>query len=75
MNEAATLLGVSQGALLAWEERFGYPRSTRSDTGGRLYALDEVVALRNGLRSELSVAPAINRARGLTDRPRWLPTS
>jgi MerR family transcriptional regulator, light-induced transcriptional regulator len=63
MGEAAALLSVSPGALLAWEERFGFPRSTGSGTGGRLYALGEVVALRNGLKSELSVAPAIERAR------------
>jgi hypothetical protein len=63
ISEAATLLRVSPSALLAWEERFGYPTSTRSDTGDRLYALGELVALRNGLKSELSVTPAINRAR------------
>lgn len=63
MSEAAALLRVSQSAQLAWEERFGHPRSTRCDTGERLYALGEVIALRNGLKSEVSVAPAIHRAR------------
>lgn len=62
-SEAAALLSVRPSALVAWEERFGYPISTRSDTGGHLYALGELVALRNALKSELSVAPAINRAR------------
>jgi hypothetical protein len=63
MSEAAALLSVSPSALVAWGERFGHPTSTRSDTGGRLYARGELGALRNGLKSELSVAPAINRAR------------
>jgi hypothetical protein len=63
ISEAAAVLSVSPSALLAWEERFGYPSSTRSDTGESLYHPGELVALRTGLKSELSVAPAISRAR------------
>jgi hypothetical protein len=66
MSEAAAVLSVAPSALPAWEERFGYPHPVHGPTGQRLYALDELVALRDGLESELSVALAISKARDIS---------
>lgn len=71
LEEAAAELGVSPQTLLAWEVRFGYPRSSPSDVGGRaLYRQSEVIALRDALEHGLSIASAVNNARAATRRRR-----
>ena len=61
-EQAAGLLGVSSDVLQEWEHHFGYPRTTASADGGRIYAYCQVVALRDALMRELSVTSAIQTA-------------
>ena len=65
LDEAAAVLCVSPDALRAWEQRFGYPQSVCGASGERRYPREEVIALRDGLKHELSIASAINKARAL----------
>ena len=46
-----------------WERKFGFPRPMRSSGQHRLYAYAEIVALRDALRSGLSVSSAISTVR------------
>ena len=62
-DAAAALLGTSPFTLNMWEERFGFPVPERSADGQRLYADDAMLALRDALSCELSIAAAIGRAR------------
>jgi len=64
-DEAAALLCVRPDTLRAWEQRFGYPQSVFGGAGERRYAHEDVIALRESLKHELSIASAINRARAL----------
>jgi hypothetical protein len=59
---AAALLGTSPTILSLWEERFGYPVSERSSNGQPLYPDEAMIALRDALTRELSIASAITRA-------------
>ena len=59
---AARLLGASPATLHLWEERFGYPVSTREGDGGTRYSYAAVIALREALDRELSVAAAVAAA-------------
>ncbi len=61
---AAALLGTSTTILGLWVKRFGYPERVRSADGQWLYPDDAMVALRDALGRELSIASAITRARG-----------
>ncbi|HTP18025.1 MAG TPA: hypothetical protein VMJ65_00385 [Solirubrobacteraceae bacterium] len=67
LDEAAALLAVPPELLLAWEARYGFPISSPID---RLYSRSEVLALRNSLRSEASIASAVAHARERTQRRR-----
>lgn len=73
LTEAATVLRVSSDTLRAWERRFGYPHSVCGAAGQRRYPRGEVIALRDSLTVGLSIASAINDARGVSadsQRPR-----
>ncbi len=73
LTEAATVLRVSSDTLRAWERRFGYPHSVCGAVGQRRYSRGEVIALRDSLTVGLSIASAINQARGVSadsQRPR-----
>jgi hypothetical protein len=67
LDHAATLLGVSPRTLLAWQARYGFPTSNRSEPR---YSQSEVLALRDSLAHGLSIASAVNRARQQTKRRR-----
>ena len=62
-REAANLLNVSPNTLRTWERKFGYPRPSRSAGRHRSYAYAEIVALRDALKSGLSVPSAISAVR------------
>ena len=62
-DAAAALLGTSPTTLSLWEERFGYPVPVSSGDGQRLYPDEMMIALRDALDSELSIASAITQAR------------
>jgi DNA-binding transcriptional MerR regulator len=62
---AAALLGTTTAILSVWERRFGFPVPVRSDDGQRLYPEEAMIALRNALGRQLSVASAITEARGI----------
>lgn len=73
LTEAAAVLRVSSDTLRAWERRFGYPHSVCGAAGQRRYSRGEVIALRDSLTVGLSIASAINMARGVSadsQRPR-----
>jgi hypothetical protein len=59
---AAALLGTSPTILALWEKRFGYPVPESTNDGQPLYADEAMMALRDALGRELSVAAAISRA-------------
>jgi hypothetical protein len=63
VDEAAAVLCVSPDTLRAWEQRFGYPQSVPGGAGERRYPQGEVIALRDSLKSGLSIAAAIDKAR------------
>ena len=63
VREAATRLNVSPSTLRAWEQRFGFPRPSRSPGGHRLYRHADVAALRDALEQGLSISSAISRVR------------
>jgi hypothetical protein len=67
IEQAACVLGISPRTLLAWEERYGYPRSAE---GHLLYRESDVSALREALEHGLSVSSAVNSARATTRRRR-----
>lgn len=71
--EAARLLNVSPNTLRAWERRFSFPHPTRSEGGHRQYRRGEIAALRDALRSGLSISSAISHARA--DAVAGTPTS
>ena len=62
---AAALLGTSTTILGLWEKRFGDPERVRSADDQWLYADEAMIALRDALSRELSIASAITRARRL----------
>jgi hypothetical protein len=62
-DAAAAMLGTSPTILGLWEERFGYPVPVRSGDGQRLYPDEMMIALRDALDRELSIASAIFQAR------------
>jgi DNA-binding transcriptional MerR regulator len=61
-EDAARLLGVTPETLHAWEELYGFPRSSPAPEGGRRYSGADVHALLSALSSELSIASAIAAA-------------
>jgi DNA-binding transcriptional MerR regulator len=70
LTEAAAVLHVSPDTLRSWERRFGYPHPVTSGTGQQRYVRGEVFTLRDSLRTGLSVASAIEKARVLgTEHP------
>jgi hypothetical protein len=70
-REAAEALGVTPDVLLAWEERYGYPkRHPSSTTPDRLYSRAEVLALAESLQTGVSIPSAIDDAQAATKRRR-----
>ncbi|UJA20009.1 MerR family DNA-binding transcriptional regulator [Thermoleophilia bacterium SCSIO 60948] len=63
INTAAELLGVSTSTLRSWERRLGYPQPSRTPGQHRLYAVDEIEALRDALAETGSIASAVEVAR------------
>ena len=72
VGDAASLLGIAPDTLLAWEARYGFPTSSPSELR---YSRSEVLALRDGLRDEVSIASAVARARTQTRRRRAVATA
>jgi hypothetical protein len=69
IREAAATLGSSPNALRAWEARYGYPVSQLSAPGHeRTYRRAEVLALAEAMQTGLSIASAIESARGAVTR-------
>ena len=75
IKEVAEQTGVAAGTIRMWEQRYGFPEPARTGAGYRVYAADDVEALRRVLAYRhrgLSVPAAIERARetgGPSDRP------
>jgi DNA-binding transcriptional MerR regulator len=69
-DAAAALIGTSPTVLSLWEERFGYPMPVCSEDGQRLYPEETMIALREALGRELSIASAITEARRVQRRRR-----
>lgn len=63
INAAAELLGVSTSTLRSWERRLGYPTPSRTPGQHRLYALDELEALRDALAETGNISSAVEIAR------------
>ena len=42
ISEVEKLTGVSQSALRQWEVRYGWPHPRRSNSGGRIYNINDV---------------------------------
>jgi DNA-binding transcriptional MerR regulator len=64
--ELASLTGVGEATLRAWEDRYGAPRPARLPNGHRRYSSRDVDVVRAAVehrRSGLSVAAALARAR------------
>lgn len=60
---AAAMLGTSTTILSLWEERFGFPVRDGLLDGQPVYPDEMMMALRDALSRELSIASAITRAR------------
>jgi hypothetical protein len=60
---AALVLGTSPAVLTLWEQRFGYPVARRAADGRVTYPDYMVIALRDALTREASIAAAISQAR------------
>ncbi|MDQ3632507.1 MAG: MerR family transcriptional regulator [Actinomycetota bacterium] len=75
IKDVAERTGIAAGTIRMWEQRYGFPVPARSGAGYRLYAVDDVEALRRVLAFRhrgLSVPAAIERARetgGPSDHP------
>lgn len=75
IKEVAESAGVAAGTIRMWEQRYGFPQPARTDAGYRVYAEEDVEALRRVLAYRhrgLSVPAAIERAQengGPTDHP------
>ena len=65
LSYAAGLLGVSPETLMAWEARYGFPTSSASD---HRYNRSDVLALRDSILDEVSIAAAVARARRRSKR-------
>jgi hypothetical protein len=71
IDDAAEMLGVSPDVLLAWEGRYGFPKSCQWTTDrGLTYSRREVLALSEALERDLSLSSAIASARMDTTRQR-----
>ncbi len=65
IKEVAEQTGLAAGTIRMWEQRYGFPDPARTDSGYRVYAEDDVEALRRVLAYRhrgLSVPAAIERA-------------
>lgn len=67
---AAALLGTSTTILSLWEERFGFPVRESAADGRRFYPDGAMIALREALSRELSIASAITEARQAPGTPK-----
>lgn len=70
IKEVAESSGVAAGTIRMWEQRYGFPEPARTDAGYRVYAEDDVEALRRIVafrRRGLSVPASIERAQGAGD--------
>src|SRR3954470_23556310 len=67
IRDVAEQTGIAAGTLRMWEQRYGFPTPTRTDTGYRRYSPEVVAVLRRVLdlrERGLSVPAAIAAARG-----------
>ena len=65
IGEVAELTGIAVGTLRMWETRYGFPVPTRTASGHRRYATEDVEVLRSALSLKehgFSVAAALARA-------------
>jgi len=75
IKEVAERTGLAAGTIRMWEQRYGVPVPSRTDSGYRLYTDGDVELLRRAVAFRergLSVPAALERARGFgspTDRP------
>jgi MerR family transcriptional regulator, light-induced transcriptional regulator len=75
IKEVAERTGLAAGTIRMWEQRYGVPVPSRTETGYRLYTDGDVELLRRAVAFRergLSVPAALDRARGFdspTDRP------
>ncbi len=75
IGEVAERSGLAAGTIRMWEQRYGFPKPGRTGSGYRVYAEEDVEALRRALAYRhrgLSVSAAIERARetgGAEDHP------
>ncbi len=75
IKDVAERSGLAAGTIRMWEQRYGFPEPERTGAGYRVYAEEDVEALRRALAFRhrgLSVPAAIERARetgGPADRP------
>ncbi len=70
IKEVAESSGIAAGTIRMWEQRYGFPEPARTDAGYRVYAEDDVEALRRIValrRRGLSVPAAIERAQEAGD--------
>ena len=70
---AAAMLGTSTRILSLWGERFGFPLPDGSLDGQPLYPDEMMIALRDALDRELSIASAITEARRVRRIRRYSP--
>jgi MerR family transcriptional regulator, light-induced transcriptional regulator len=74
IKDLAEQTGIAAGTLRMWEQRYGFPRPSRTPSGYRVYTEQDVVALKRVLAYRergLSVQAALERAQtlaGTTDR-------
>ncbi len=64
IKEVAERTGIAAGTIRMWEQRYRFPEPARTDSGYRVYAEDDVEALRRIVafrRRGLSVPAAIER--------------
>lgn len=75
IKEVAERTGLAAGTIRMWEQRYGVPVPSRTESGYRLYTDGDVELLRRAVAFRergLSVSAALERARGVggpTDRP------
>jgi hypothetical protein len=77
IKDVAEQTGLAAATIRMWEQRYGFPRPARSPSGYRVYAPEDVAALRRvaGFRRQgLSVPAALERARSATALPSGRPS-
>jgi MerR family transcriptional regulator, light-induced transcriptional regulator len=68
INEAATVLNVSEDTLRLWEQRYGFPAPARTPDGRDTYDRDQMIDLLYALQNSRSITHAIAEARAMWSR-------